>query len=363
MIPAAKVLFRPDSGPQIGMGHLQRCLSLAAALHQSGTGCTFLSNGERYIRKHILDQGFEILEFLDLLPGSDEDLKSVLKVAADGHYSAVVIDSYHVGKNYLEQLRLADLLVVAIDDLARYPFPCQLVVNGATQAPSLPYCTSSGDTKFLLGSQYALLRPEFWNVSHRTTSETVRNILITLGGADYHNLMPKLLAMVDDLPGTFTVTAIVGPFFPNREEVKAVASSCRRVVRLAETPESVRTLMLEADLAISAGGQTLYELASIGTPTVAVAVAPNQAGNLQALAAKGVIHVAGAASDATLLGAVESALRRLLGSHVAQATMSVAGPRLVDGRGAIRVAEVMTALGAGSSAGLLRMHPESGCEE
>lgn len=40
--------------------------------------------------------------------------------------------------------------------------------------------------------------------------------------------------------------------------------------------EHMKTLMLESDVAISAGGQTLYELASVGLPTIAIQVVDNQ---------------------------------------------------------------------------------------
>lgn len=269
-------------------------------------------------------------------------MKHTLAVAVRYRCDAVVVDSYHVDADYLERLRAAGLFVVAIDDLARYPFPCQLVVNGGAHAHHLPYRSPSGDTRFLLGPQYALLRPEFWDVALRTVRDTVQNILVTLGGADPHSLMPRLLSLLDDLPGNFTVTAIVGPFFENRAKVEGAARSCRRLVRLVDAPDSVLDLMLEADLAISGGGQTLYELAATGTPTIAIASADNQRRNVRYMKKQGVVKAIELKEDQRLRNSLAEHVIRLLDDLGRRERMSRVGQRLVDGRGAIRVANVVT---------------------
>ena len=48
-------------------------------------------------------------------------------------------------------------------------------------------------------------------------------------------------------------------------------------------PEDMRAIMATADLAVTAGGQTTYELAASGVPAVALCIAENQRPNLAAL--------------------------------------------------------------------------------
>lgn len=345
-----RVLFRPDMGWEAGLGHVQRSLSLATALRSAGADCTFVAAGRQDASAPIAAAGFEVRD----LPGrqSDDrvDLEGVLKESARGRRNAVVVDSYHVDGEYLGKLRAEGLFVVAIDDLAGFPFPCQLVVNGGAEAQSLPYRSMSGDTQFLLGPRYALLRPEFWAASPRARRDRIGTVLVTMGGADTHNLTPQLIRLLDGFPGAFDVTVIVGPLFGHRAGVEEAAGRCGRSVRLVEVPTLVRNLMLQADLAVSASGQTLYELAAAGVPTVAIEAAPNQAGNLRTLTAAGVVEGAGAASDPNLLAQVEAALRRLLNSEAARKRMSVAGQALVDGQGARRVAEVIVGSCTGRAA-------------
>jgi spore coat polysaccharide biosynthesis predicted glycosyltransferase SpsG len=273
--------------------------------------------------------------------GAAADLEQVVDMSLHQGCDSVVVDSYHVNGNYLGRLRLSGLYVVAIDDLARFRFPCQLVVNGGAHAQQLHYTSSRNGTRFLLGPRYTLLRPEFWKTPHRAARNSVKEILVTLGGRDPEHLMPKLLSSLDDLPADFAVTAILGPFFKNHAQIQRRATVCRRLVRLVDAPHSVRDLMLRADLAVSAGGQTLYELAATGTPTVALQVADNQKNHLKALAAKGVVRIAGRVGDPRLVDKVGKAVLGLVESSHARKRMMAAGRRLMDGRGAVRVARVL----------------------
>ena len=338
----ASVLFRVDAGARVGLGHLQRCLSLASALRQLDVRCVFLAAGEPRVQAQIRGWGFATRALGDAEPGGQNDSKLALDIAAEERCAAAIVDSYLIDASYLARLRAADLRVMAIDDLAQSPFPCHLLVNGGVQAKSLPYRSLTGDTRFLLGPEYALLREEFSNCPRKVFRDDLQMVMVTMGGADGRNLTPTILESLDSLEGDFAMMAIIGPFNVNRPDAVAAARRCKRPVRLAVTPESVRSFMLEADLAVSAGGQTLYELAATGTPTVAVQAADNQAGNIQGFAAHGAIIPIFFRDGERLSTAITDAVAPLLVSSERRQEMSRAGRRLVDGLGAQRVAAIIT---------------------
>lgn len=332
------VLFRVDAGSQHGLGHLRRCLGLAAALTRAGMTSVFLVSSDQAVVHRMA--GFQVVPLgVDGASlGSAQDLERTLQVAAHYQSSTVVVDSYHVDAAYLQWLRARGLVVVAISDFARFAFPCQFVVNGAPHAPQLPYRAAADDTQFLLGTQYAMLGPEFWSVPPRRVRPTVQNVLVTLGGTDSHHLMPRLLALLDSLLGEFAVTVVVGPFVEAHAELERAALGCRRAIDLVHGPDSLHDLMLRSDLAISAGGQTLYELAVTGTPAIAVQAADNQAENIRAIAERGSARAVGRAEEGGVLSALGQAVQALLQEREARIAMSVAGQKLVDGHGAQRVA-------------------------
>jgi UDP-2,4-diacetamido-2,4,6-trideoxy-beta-L-altropyranose hydrolase len=335
------VLFRVDSSLEVGLGHLQRCLSLALALRHFDTTCFFLTNKETVVTDRVKRFGFKGWTLDTIESWSTDDVAQTSKIADLEDCDAIVVDSDYEGADYLGQLRSAGLLVCAIEDLVPHSFPCQLVVNGDVHAHKLSYESSSGDTIFLLGPEYSILHGEFWTIPRRVIGKAVENILVTFGGADAYNLTPRVLKVLNEIPGTFSVTAIIGPFFNNVRDIQAAAEQAEGRIRLVHSPDSVRNLMLESDLAVSAGGQTLYELACVGCPTIAVWVAPNQDGQLQVFEEASFIQFAGRGDDDSVVNVIGDAVFSLLQNPQTRADMSGAGQRLIDGQGALRVVDTI----------------------
>lgn len=336
-----RVLFRVDAGRQHGLGHLQRCLSLAAALGRSGAPCTFMGPGETSIAERVEAAGFGVNPATADV-GTPTDATDVTAVAEHNACGTIVVDSYGISTDYLVRLRSGGRFIVAIDDLAAISFPCQLVINGAAHAPRLHYRTPDPDTVLLRGPQYALLRPEFWTSHPARGTEGLPRVLLAVGGSDPLDVVPQMIETVARLPEHFAVDVIVGPFFHNVRRIEQAAKRARRQVDLYVAPTAVRSMMERASLAVSAAGQTLYELACVGCPTIAVQTAENQRGQLEALAAAGVVYPIAEAAQRARLARLAEAIRALLADRPRRAAMSAAGRALIDGQGALRVAAAIT---------------------
>ena len=96
--------------------------------------------------------------------------------------------------------------------------------------------------------------------------------------------------------------------------------------------------MCAADAAISAGGQTLYELARVGVPAIAIRIAANQSNNLKGWHKAGFIEYAGSAGDNKLLYNIEKCLNKIKKQRIRE-NISRLGRSLVDGAGALRIAD------------------------
>lgn len=336
-----RVLFRVDTGPQVGLGHLQRCLAVAHALAERGIDSSFAVPDASSVADRV--GGFDLVE----LPGSarPED------VAAAAAGSPVVVDSYAVDGAYLSRLHEEVAALAVIDDRAAFPVAGRLCVNGGANAPSLPYRSASGNTRFLLGTDYTMLGAGFWDAVPRPTADPVSNVLLTLGGSDPHGLGPRLLAALGRLAVAPTITLVVGPYFVRPAALAEAAAGYRQRVVLLEAPPSLAPAMAEADLAVSAAGQSVYELLRLGVPTVALTIAPNQTAGLAALAARGAVIAAGGADDAGIDELVANEVRRLAGDGMRRRTLAETGRALVDGQGARRVAAALAGLCADSTSG------------
>lgn len=308
---------------------------------QWGTDCLFLTSDQPQSLRRVKQTGMAVETLHGTVSWGEEDLAQTLERANRHGCSTVIVDSDHVEFGYLEELRRSGFFVCAIKDSAPYAFPCHMVVNGNADAEGLGYQSISKDTVFLLGSKYSILRSEFWQLPSGAVSEHVASVLVTMGGADPFCLTARLLELLDALPGSFSVSTIIGPFFKNVEDIERAARSSRRKITLHRTPDSVCKLMLDADLAVSAGGQTLYELACAGCPTVAVRMAPNQDGQLGVFERVGFLKTAGPGDGDHIVERIEAMLTSLLFNPQSRTEMGLAGRGMVDGMGGLRVAKAI----------------------
>jgi spore coat polysaccharide biosynthesis predicted glycosyltransferase SpsG len=168
---------------------------------------------------------------------------------------------------------------------------------------------------------------------------SVRRILVTLGGSDPARFTVDVTRkLLSELPGS-KLDVVLGPLYGDRSELAAVVEGSGRGddVHFHHAPDDLAPLMVEADLAVSAGGQTTYELAAAGVPAVALCLAANQRNNLTALSL--VPTLLAAAVDEVI-----PAVKRLVADPALRQTMSDAAQALVDGQGAARAAQALLAL-------------------
>jgi UDP-2,4-diacetamido-2,4,6-trideoxy-beta-L-altropyranose hydrolase len=340
--PAVSVLFRVDAGRDVGIGHLQRCLSLASALRSCRIAVRFLINDDEQARSWVERAGFSA-ELARCAVWTARDAADTARISTAHGCTVVVLDSDHLTTDFLHTVHQAGLFVCVIDDLALYPFPCQLVVNGNANAASLRYRSLASDTRFLLGPRYAILRPEFSQAFAREIRDTVERVLVVMGGADPQGLLVPITRLLLEIPDRPMVTVIAGPFAEGVEGLRRLEAEHPERVSVIATPTGVRELMERADVAVSAAGQTLYELACVGTPTIAIQVADNQRGQLDAFVEAGFVVSAGSA-DGTVANRAVRLVAELAGDARRRSSMAAAGKRVVDGQGARRVVATMSRL-------------------
>lgn len=219
------VSFVVESNPEHGRGHLSRMLVLRDAVAALGVSC-------RLYLTHSVD-GVAAAMLTDALPPEGD---------------IVVVDGYWFDDALLARLRARAQRLVLIDDLAEQPHPADIVLNHNLYAETLDY-SAWPIARLLLGPRYALIRPDFFHLSHRPLADPPR-ILVTLGG------------------GT---TAALG-----RELAEALKRRLNIGVDVALGGSDLVALMGAASLVICGLGVTFLEAIAAGMPTIGVVLADNQ---------------------------------------------------------------------------------------
>ena len=326
------VFVLTEGGGKIGFGHITRCLALSQAFEKSGIVPKFIANGDSTIKDILRDRKYLAFNWL-------EEYKKVSDLLREADIA--VIDSYLADLQKYRQISDVAKLSVYLDDNYRLDYPRGIVVNGSINAESLGYQKSAG-SEYLLGAKYTPLRKEFWDVPGKTIGDNVASIMVTFGGDDVRNMTPYVLRLlVEKYPG-MSKHVVIGKGYFNTDRIIAAADE-NTVLHYYPDAEDMRDIMLASDIAISAGGQTLFELARIGVPAIAVAVADNQMSSIKGWQRAGFVEYAGWWEDGMLLDNVRSALKQLEVND-RRNKMSKTGRTLVDGKGAKRIVEYLVSL-------------------
>jgi len=317
------VLILTECGAEIGFGHLTRCRSIAAVFALNGyqTKLAVQADGVQ------LEANEQLIRWRERGAAFEEAVCNA---------DIVVVDSYIASETLVGTIQGMNSQTVVVDDYLHRSYTRGVVVDWTVGAEANAYPHRESPTRYLLGTQYCALRPPFWTLSNRAFKAYPERILVTLGGRDIRRLTCPLVRQLAKCFPAVEWHAVFGAGVSSSDE-RAQLVEVGADVHVSLDAVAMRDLMDAADLAISGGGQTLYELACRGLPAVVVNLIDNQTDDIKGFSARGFATVAGQWCDADLLVRVESAVRDMWGGSQREAASAI-GRSLVDGQGAFRLA-------------------------
>jgi len=336
------MLIRADANARMGTGHLMRCLALAQAWQARGGRATFVtacdSDG---LLQRLRGEGFQVIELDETYPDPD-GWRTTSRVLADHPDAWVVLDGYHFDSACQRRVKEAGHPLLVIDDMAHLDhYYADVVLNQNIHAAQLDYSCES-DTRLLLGTDYVLLRREFWRWRgwEREIPDVARKVLVTLGGGDPDNQTLKVIHALQqvDVDGLEAIV-VAGASNPHYHDLKSRVRDVPEM-RLVHNVSNMPDLMAWADLAVTAGGSTCWEIALMGLPSVLMTLADNQQGIAEGLDKAGVSTSLGWYEQVTR-EQVGKTLSRLISDPSQRQQMSENGRKLVDGQGAERVVSAL----------------------
>lgn len=339
MIGKCPLIIRADANWKIGTGHIMRCLALAQAWQDHGGKAVFITQCDSLaLKRRLFDEGFHVVDLQNCYSAKD-DLEQTIRVL-DLHPGAwLVLDGYHFDSEYQLQIKKIGHPLLVIDDMAHLDhYYADIILNQNIYAEQLDY-NCEPYTKLLLGTRYVLLRREFlkWQGYKRDIPDVAKKILVTMGGSDPDNVTLKVLKAVENIDILeLEVIAVLGPSNQNKDKIRREADSSPVNIRLAENHKDMPSLMAWADLAVTAGGSTVWELAFMGVPTLVLILAFNQCKNVKHLEVNGSAINLGLSNNLST-DALNMKLGKLISNSEMLTRLVNTSQKLVDGHGAIRV--------------------------
>jgi len=334
------IVIRCDASSRLGMGHVSRCLNIAEVLRDRfGYGVRFCYDadapGAGHGRARIDAAGFP----LSTRDGRDEALWLAQEVRGA---AGVVLDCRSdLSREAVERLRAEDRVILALDDAT----PRRLAADVAIYPPgpgvkALDWtgfdgeCFSGWDMVALKDGQPVGTAQDIHPQAERS------GVLLTMGGSDPHDLTVVLArALAPSLARRGErLEVVVGPVVAERDRV---LDALRRLpVTIHDAPSGLRPLMERVRFAVAGFGVSAFELAAAGTASILVALDADHLGSASAFVEAGLAEVVDA-REPYVIDRVSALSERLLRAPDLCAERGDAGRRLVDGRGAERIAKIL----------------------
>jgi UDP-2,4-diacetamido-2,4,6-trideoxy-beta-L-altropyranose hydrolase len=253
----ADLLILADGGGDIGFGHLMRCLAIKNVWSNGTARLLAKMEGEE-----PSPDGAETFDWFS-------DAGKLKQFATTS--TLILVDSYRPNADYFRLLKSMFPFVVVLDDYNRILYPVDLVICPGTYGKEMDYSNQIPVT--VGGAEYVILRPEILAARQLEIRETIETILVAFGGSQQDEILFQ--QVIDILEGTgYQAIVVTG----NELLAKKLHGKISKIYGRLE-PMKMAKIMASVDVAVSAAGQTLNELAWLGVPTFSIRTGIDQQGN------------------------------------------------------------------------------------
>lgn len=252
------VLIRSDGDKTIGMGHLSRACLVTEAFLERGYDARLLVRRSpdvlsflksRKIKPDFLPEGISLQEEFDLITNI---------LSSRSGFLVVDILNYRDYSRLFSELRKRHCKsAVIFDDESSECINADIALNGSpSQSPEL---YSDCTCRYLIGPRYFIIDSRYKDFSVVAPTGLVRDVFITVGGSDHHNLLFKLLRAFDNFGDAYRVTIASTTATGYNEKLTDTLGKVKFPVVLHLDAPSLLPFWSNVDVAITAGGNTLFE--------------------------------------------------------------------------------------------------------
>lgn len=252
-----RIVFRVIGSSTHGMGHIFRCLALAHEI--SDHEVRFVCDRESEVAAAKL-AGYDY--WLGVYDKSEIEQEIVAL-----RPNLVVNDILDTDAAYVRRLRDQGIRVVNFEDLGSGAAEADLTINDIYEAPVIP------GERIVWGHNWFFVRDEFADAHPHRFTDDVTTLLVTFGGTDPSDLTRKALHVVAPYCAARGIRIIVvtGEGYAHIDELEAmIAETLQPNIIYTHATGVISHLMEQAQIAVSANGRTVYELAHMNVPAIVI---------------------------------------------------------------------------------------------
>ena len=264
------IIIRADGSKEIGMGHLSRACQISKYYKNIDTtivmkddlnGKKFLSS--RSINGYYFDSKLSFEEELNLLE------KKILKYGYKKTILILDVLDYYNYYIFIKKLKTYSCISLIIcDNSEQKNIYSDIVLNG--NPLQLNYDYSKSNSINLVGPKYFIMDPEYQKISAKKPTPEVTNVLLTVGGSDHNNLLFKIISALELLKDNYNIKIFTTSSTGYVKDLKYTLDKSSLTYELYFDVNSLAPYWNNIDLAITAGGNTLFERITARVPGITI---------------------------------------------------------------------------------------------
>ena len=118
--------------------------------------------------------------------------------------------------------------------------------------------------------KYAMINKNFSKNRISKINPTVKKIIILQGGSDTHCFTPKIIDSFNKVDSNFEITVVLGRSFSCSKKLNKSITNSKHKIKILKDVPTLSPILKKFDLALTAGGMTLLELACVGVPCLII---------------------------------------------------------------------------------------------
>lgn len=346
-----KICFRVDASNSVGMGHLMECLALADFFdHHCEYSIIFLVNDFPVIEE-ILSKNQYTFHTLETTRNEEAELHCMSEFFQKNIPDVIVCDLLDRSENYYRAIHnLICCSVVILDDEIHRAVAGDIIVNfSITQDPGFYSSIKDISTRYCIGPAYMPLTSVFntkWKMN-KHIPEKCETIFLNQGGSDPFGLTAKIIRALELLELSQTLYVVIGDAISDRhrQELESMRPQLKNkyIFEWGVTHERMLEIMEICDVAITAAGNTLYELAIFGVPSIIICHHERHHRVAEKFAQRSAAINLGIGTHLDAHQIADS-VYLLLNDYQHRVEMSQEQKKIIDGNGCKRITEEMKSL-------------------
>ena len=334
------IIIWTEGGQKIGMGHVNRCLAIARQLNKEGRNVSFLINDDAS-SINLLQSGSFSYKIASI------SIANCSKFFEENS-GIVIIDTKKSIAEIVKRLKGYGFKTVLIDNSTDARLECDILV-----CPTVIFKSRMSRDGFkgkvFGGGDYVPISKIFLKTRQEALKVTLNppyQVLVTMGGSDPKRLTFKVVSSLLQLSIPVKITVVIGPAFSPCTDLVEIEEQNISNIDFIRDVKDLSKIMAQSYVCITAFGTTLLELAYMGVPSIIIANFKSDSDDMSAFKKLKIGIPLGYYKDVSSKD-FERAAMMLVEDKRLRESMSQDGKKLIDGKGAERIASIIKGLQCG----------------